>query len=108
MNRASDLQRLIGEYTLSRGYLYDLLRYTDMAGEVARRPEAALWHSQFAYRTRRLVETRFREVEDRAEREAQRRRLQWELAKAIADEGIATHEAAYKIALFTYLYQQRD
>jgi hypothetical protein len=34
--------------------------------------------------------------------------LQQELAVEIADTGIKDHGAAYKIALFTHLYQQRD
>jgi CRISPR-associated protein Csm1 len=72
------------------------------------RPEAALWHSHFAYRTRRLAETRYKDVEDQDERERRRRQLQTDLGAEIAGHGIEKHGAAYKIALFTYLYQQRD
>lgn len=102
------LARAAQEHTLSSGYLYALLNYIDMAAKVAKRPEAALWHAHFAYRTRRLVETRFKDVEDREERERKRRALQERLAVEIASNGIEKHRAAYKIAVFTYLYQQRN
>lgn len=108
MERETGLSRIANEYALSTGYLYSLLRYTDMAGLVSQRPENALWHSQFAYSTRRLVETRFKHIDDRKDREAARRNLHEQLATEIAGLGIETHGATYKIALFTYLYQQRD
>ncbi len=102
------LEKIAQTHALSRGYLYALLNYADMSDEVATKPEAALWHSHFAYRTRRLAETRFRDIDDRDERERKRRALQEQLAVEIASRGIEKHRAAYKIALFTYLYQQRD
>jgi CRISPR-associated protein Csm1 len=115
------LADIAGEQGLSTGYLYGLLRYIDMAEnerayrEALKRGETpniaienALWHSHFAYQTRRLVETRFRDVEDPKQREALRQALQARLAEDIANQGIEKHGAAYKIALFTYLYQQRD
>ncbi|OIO57138.1 MAG: type III-A CRISPR-associated protein Cas10/Csm1 [Alphaproteobacteria bacterium CG_4_10_14_0_2_um_filter_63_37] len=108
MARAQGLDRVAQEHALSTGYLYGLLHLTDMAGKVEERPENALWHSRFAYRTRRLIETQFKQIENRDEREAARRRLQAELAHEIAEAGIKKHTHAYKIALFTHLYQQRD
>lgn len=108
MEREAGLSRVAGEYALSTGYLYSLLGYTDMAGKVSMRPENALWHSHFAYRTRRLAETRIKSSGDRQETEEKRRLLQTELGTEIAGLGIESHGAAYKIALFTYLYQQRD
>lgn len=102
------LEKLAPDWALSTGYLYALLRYADMAEEESSRPQAAIWHSHFAYRTRRLAETRFKDVEDRNERERKRQALQAQLAAEIAGNGIQKHRAAYKIALFTYLYQQRD
>lgn len=108
MEREAGLKRVAEDHDLSTSYLYGLLHLTDMAGKVKERPENALWHSHFAYRTRRLVETRYKEIDNRDEREAARRRLQAELAKEIASDGIERHGDAYKIALFTYLYQQRD
>jgi len=107
MQREASLARTADQHALSTSYLYALLRFTEMAAD-KHRPENALWHSQFAYRTRRLAETRYREVDERTEREDRRRRLQTELGTEIAGLGIERHGAAYKIALFTYLYQQRD
>lgn len=108
MQCEAELEQAAQHHALSTGYLYALLAYADMAAEVASRPQAALWHSHFAYRTRRLAETRFKEVEDRNERERKRRALQAQLGTEIAGNGIGKHGAAYKIAVFTYLYQQRD
>ena len=90
------------ELTLPTGYLYALLGYADMAGEISQRPENVLWHSHFAYRTARLLERQ------RGMRPEQRRALHGELAQIIADRGIREHGADYRIALFTLLYQLRD
>ncbi|MCP9440648.1 MAG: type III-A CRISPR-associated protein Cas10/Csm1 [Nitrospira sp.] len=108
MKREAELTRLTAEHRLSTGYLYDLLTFTAMAGKVAARPENAIWHSRFAYHTRRLVETKIKRGESRAAIERERRALQDALASEIAGNGIAKHGAAYTIALFTHLYQQRD
>ena len=108
----SELERLAQDLRLSTGYLYNLLILTDRAenlrsgrtgyrGERRINPENALWHSQFAYRTRRLLERQKGMTEDA------RRRWQQELAAVIANN-IERLGGAYKIALFAYLYQQRD
>ena len=102
------LQLAAQDYALSTSYVYGLLRLTDMAGAVKERPENAIWHAYFAYRTRRFADTCYRHIADRGEREAARTRLQDGLAREIAYEGIERHGNAYRIALFTYLYQQRD
>ena len=107
MAREAALGRLSDELKLSTGYLYGLLNLTDMAADQTR-PENALWHSRFAYRTRRMLETQVRNEGDRDATERKRRHWQQELALEIADSGIKDHKAAYKIALFTHLYQQRD
>ena len=108
MEREKDLRKVTDEYALSKGYLYGLLHLTEMAGKVNERPENAIWHSYFRYRTRRFAETRYRDVSDRAERERQRQQLLENLAREIKIEGIEKHQNAYKITLFTYLYQERD
>lgn len=108
LERETGLARIAEDYALSTGYLYGLLRFTEMAGRVEQRPENAIWHSQFAYRTRRLAETYCKHIENPGQREAARRDLQASLAREIVSEGIVRHGDAYKIALFTYLYQQRD
>lgn len=103
----AELARLADELGLSTGYLYGLLNLTDMAADTSR-PENALWHSRFAYRTRRMLETKIRNEGDRDAAERRRRSLQSELAVEIAHKGIEQYGAAYKIALFTHLYQRRD
>lgn len=101
------LDRLGEELKLSAAYLYGLLDLTDMAADQTR-VENALWHSRFAYRTRRMLEAKVRNEGDRDAAERKRRQLQQELAEEIASRGIEQHRAAYKIALFTHLYQHRD
>lgn len=107
------LERLADDLKLSTGYLYGLLHLVDMAenlrsgrteqrGQRGINPENALWHSRFVYRTRRLLE-RQKDLDDAA-----RRRWQQEIAAIIANSGIEKFAGAYKIALFAYLYQQRD
>lgn len=108
MMREAELASLAAEHGLARGYLYDLLTFTDMAGKVSVRPENAIWYSQFAYRTRRLVEAKIKRGESREEIEFKRRALQAALASEIVANGIKKHGAAYKIVLFTHLYQQRN
>ena len=108
MEREAALRSAAQGYGLSTAYVYGLLQLTEMAGAVKERPENAIWHAYFAYRTRRLAETRHRHIEDGGEREAARVQLQARLAQQIAHEGIERHGHAYRIALFTYLYQQRD
>ena len=108
MEREAALRSAAQDYGLSTAYVYGLLQLTEMAGAVKERPENAIWHAYFAYRTRRLAETRHRHIEDGGEREAARVQLQARLAQQIAHEGIERHGHAYRIALFTYLYQQRD
>lgn len=107
-DRAKNLARLNDSYALSTGYLYGLLNYVDRAEKISERPENALWYSHFSYRTRRLVETFFRDIEDRDIREKRRRSLQTELACEIVEQGIVKHLGAYRIALYTHLYNQRD
>jgi CRISPR-associated protein Csm1 len=108
MQREAGLARMAGEQALSTSYLYGLLHLTDMAAQEMERPENALWHSYFAYRTRRMLETKIKGGEDREATERKRRALQQELALEVAQNGIKENRAAYKIALFTYLYQQRE
>ena len=118
--RLKRLGELVEQNELSRGYLYALLGYIDRAEKLKEYEEAvkrgehpktnienALWPSHFAYRTRRFVETQFKKTEDPRQRETERRNLQVALTAEIAEKGIKQHRAAYKIALFTYLYQQR-
>ena len=101
IDKADKLEELAEKFNLSTGYLYGLLQLTDMQAEVSQKPEKALWHSWFAYRTRRLLE-RIRGLD-----ESQRRDDQNTLAEEIASNGIEKYSQAYKIALFTCLYKRR-
>jgi CRISPR-associated protein Csm1 len=100
--RRERLQQLSEENGLSTGYVYGLLNLIDMAEKVHEKPENAIWHSYFAYRTVRMLE-RNRQLD-----KDQRRRRQAELAEEIANAGIIRHGGNYRIALFCHLYQQRD
>lgn len=99
--QSEKLEILADEIKLSTGYLYGLLQFTDMQKEVREKPENAMWHSWFAYRTRRMLE-RIRNLDDRERQEWHSR-----LADALA-RGIETYAQTYKIALFTYLYKHRE
>jgi CRISPR-associated protein Csm1 len=100
--RRDRLETLTRDLDLSTGYLYGLLNLVDMAEKVKEKPENAIWHSYFAYRTVRLLERR------RGLTDEQRKRRQQELAHEIAEFGIERHGGNYRVALFSYLYQQRD
>lgn len=100
--RLPRLQSLVEENTLSTGYVYGLLNLIDMAEKVEQKPENALWHSYFAYRTARTLE-RNKKLD-----KEQRKRRQAELAEEIASAGIGKHGGNYRVALFCHLYQQRD
>jgi len=100
--RSLRLDELACEFNLSTGYVYGLLSLIDMAEKVREKPENALWHSYFAYRTVRMLERN-----KHLDRE-QRKRRQQELAEEIANAGIIRHGGNYRVALFCHLYQQRD
>lgn len=102
VNRCEGLQQLSDQHALSTGYVYGLLNLIDMAEAVKLKPENAIWHSYFAYRTVRMLECKKELDKD------QRKRRQAELAEEIANSGIIRHGGNYRVALFCYLYQQRD
>ncbi|WP_295455538.1 type III-A CRISPR-associated protein Cas10/Csm1 [uncultured Thiodictyon sp.] len=101
----AELARLDAEIGLSTAYLYGLLELIDKAERVHERPENAIWHSQFAYRTVRMLEGI--KVLRGKDQEAERRRLLQQLAQVIAQQGIERFGGAYRIPLFTHLYQAR-
>ncbi len=105
--RLPELQRLTEKNDLSTGYVYGLLNLIDMKEKETERPENALWHSYFAYRTARMLDKqKFGEDKQKAREERSRRHT--ELAIEIADAGIQRHQGNYRVALFCHLYQQRD
>ena len=108
LKREATLKQLTQRYPLSTGYLYGLLNLIDLAEKVGERPENAIWHSRFAYRTTRLAEMLIKSGESRDDIAQQRRAFVEDLASEIACNGIEKFKEAYKVALFIYLYQRRD
>jgi CRISPR-associated protein Csm1 len=100
--RRTRLQELSQQMNLSTGYVYGLLNLIDMSEKVFEKPENAIWHSYFAYRTVRMLERNKQLAKE------QRKRWQAELAEEIANAGIIRHGGNYRVALFCHLYQQRD
>lgn len=105
--RLPRLQSLVEENTLSTGYVYGLLNLINMAEKVEQKPENALWHSYFAYRTARMLD-KLKLGEDKQKAREERSRRHQELAKEIAESGIERYKGKYQITLFCHLYQQRD
>lgn len=105
--RLQGLQRLVETNDLSTGYVYGLLNLINMAEKVGERPENALWHSYFAYRTARMLD-RLKLGDDKQKAREERNRRQQALAQEIAESGIKHYQGKYRITLFCHLYQQRD
>ncbi|RMD59442.1 type III-A CRISPR-associated protein Cas10/Csm1 [Candidatus Parcubacteria bacterium] len=104
IENAAQLDAKRKELDLSTGYLYGLQQLAEDAGNLrSDRPrlESALWRSRFAYRTARMLER-----QRGLDREA-RRRLQEELGTLLVG-AMERYGAAWKIALFTHLYQHRN
>ncbi len=100
--RSQRLSELSRELKLSTGYVYGLLNLIDMEEQVDKKPQNAIWHSYFAYRTVRMLE-RNKQLD-----KEQRKRRQVELAEEIVNSGIKRHGGNYRVALFCHLYQERD
>lgn len=98
--RRRQLQRLCDENGLGIDYIYMLLGLVEMAENVSEKPENALWHSYFAYRTARMLDWRSLD-------KAQLNARQAELADEIAEAGIHGHGGNYRVALYCYLYSRR-
>lgn len=97
------IEEVASDLGLSTGYLYGLQYLADMQGRLQQgegRIEDALWNSRFVYRTRRMLE-RQRGL-DRLARNARQERL-----GTLLGGGIQRYGSAFKLALFTYLYQHR-
>jgi CRISPR-associated protein Csm1 len=101
-NATEHLEFLREHYALSTGYIYGLLRLTDMAANPDK-PENALWRSQLHYRTYRLIASNrhIKHTEDK-------KRACLHLVSDIGEKGIKEFGSGYRIALHTYLYQHRE
>jgi len=102
----SALAQIAGEVRLSTGFVYGLLDLIHKAEQVEVRPENAVWHSQFVYRCMRMIEG-MEGLRDKS-KGRERQRLLQQLAKIIVSDGIERFRGAYRIAVFTHLYQVRD
>ncbi len=97
------------ETGLSSGFVYGLLKLTEMAAEESRVPESALWRSWLAYRVQRNVGDR---LPQRADEEdsvfyQRKKKLVNDVLCKLADD-IQNHRSSYHIALYSHLYQYRD
>lgn len=99
----SQLNELREVEDLSAGYVYGLLQFVGMREreKEGKQPEAAMWRSRLAYRTRRYVVDKRKHLG-----EDQRRQLHVKLVGEIGG-ALATLESAYRIVLFNHLYQYR-
>ncbi|MBF0154073.1 MAG: type III-A CRISPR-associated protein Cas10/Csm1 [Magnetococcales bacterium] len=104
---STTLQELVNEMKeqhrveMSTAYLYGMLHLCEKAERAKTKPEEALWHSWFVYRTWRFVLDRLRDSDDE-----KKRKLSDRFARDVGQQ-IRTYCENYKISLFTYLYRQR-
>ncbi|MDR1728189.1 MAG: type III-A CRISPR-associated protein Cas10/Csm1 [Acidobacteriota bacterium] len=91
-----EARRCATVYNLSTGYIYGLLQLVALAGRDT--PESVMWHSRFAYRTRRYVVDKL----DKDKRDA----AQIELTKVFG-ENIGKLKGRFRIPLFNYFYSKR-
>ena len=98
------LEELRRDMHLSTGFVYGLQQFVDLRREEKKgAPEAAIWRSRLAYRTRRFVVDKRRGLT-----EEDRRRHTTRIIEDIGGAGIETLGPAYRIVLFNHLYQFRD
>lgn len=94
------LDELRSNYRLSTGYVYGLLELSERAAQAKQgKPEAALWRSHFAYRTRRFVVDKLTGIN--------KHQAQIDLVQGIGEQGINKLGEQYRIVLFNHLYRQR-
>jgi len=104
LDKGSELERLRETMDLGTGYLYGLQSLADMAQNLkSHEPciESALWNSYFNYRTWRMLERK------RGLSKADRQKMHKELGNLVG-VGINQYGSAFKIAIFTHLYQHRQ
>ncbi|NDD11611.1 MAG: type III-A CRISPR-associated protein Cas10/Csm1 [Betaproteobacteria bacterium] len=97
----ASLEELRQTLDLSTAFIYSLLQFVQMHTNLTARTDNAMWRSRLAYRIRRLL---LKKVKD----EGERQRLQLEMVRTIATEGIERFGSAYRIVLFNHLYQYRS
>lgn len=106
---SQDLDEWRKSLGLSTGFIYGLLRLSEMAGEEKRIPESALWRSWLAYRVQRNIGDRMRryEKEEGQDFEKRRKALVTDVICKLTED-ITQYGRGYHIALYSHLYQHRD
>lgn len=101
LERERQLSEFAKKYDLSIGYVYSLPALCDMA-QKAKAGDfiAAAWRSKLVYKTVRFIETSHIADEDKQNVSAE---ISTEIGNAVSE-----YTSNYKIALFTWLYQQRE
>lgn len=95
------LESLADEYKLSTAYIYSLLQMIPMVEDTSK-PENSLWRSQLTYRTWRMLQQKSKE-KDREKLLVDHQKL----IKTLGEQGLQQWQGAYRVALQTYLYQNR-
>ncbi len=102
MELAHAMQEHLSLARLSSGYRYRLLELIEMQENMQRVPQNARWRSLFAYHTWRMLENRH-------DLEPQERQAWYDsMAQILIEQGIDRHGGDFRVALFPYLYNQRE
>jgi len=94
-----EVRRCADRYKLSTGYVYGLLQLIDLAAD-RENIESVMWHSRFAYRTRRSID------DNRSIDKSDRQSAQIELTE-IFGKSIDTLKGRFRIPLYNYFYSKR-
>ena len=95
------LENLADEYKLSTAYIYSLLQMISMVEDTSK-PENSLWRSQLTYRTWRMLQQKSKSKEREKLLEDHQK-----LVKTLGEQGLQQWQGTYRIAIQTYLYQNR-
>jgi len=86
----------------SYGYKYRLLELVEMQENMARAPQNARWRSLFTYHTWRMLESKYGLTPQ------ERQKWYDSIAQILIEQGIDCHGGDFRVALFPYLYSQRE
>lgn len=103
MQAIGELQNLHDKQRLSSGYIYRLLRFTEMSRREMMEGSAqdAIWRSQFKYATQRYIVDKWRDLS-----ESEQQKLFAHVAQQIGG-AIAELQSRYRVVLFNHLYSMR-
>jgi len=98
---ADELERLISDYRLTTGFLYDVLRFTEMAKQVSLGVvSAARWRAMLAYRTRRHLRDKVKPSDPIS--------AQSRMMGTLAVDGIERFGHDFRHIVSDHLYRERD